>query len=106
MGYGAGRTAGSPGGTRTAGRGQAGQGQGQSQPRRVQARVGKGPRAGWLRGRPWLTVRPASLLCLFMAERASGLFSRASANSRDTSTPKSASSLQPPHFQPSPGGPL
>lgn len=41
-----------------------------------------------------------------MAERASGLFSRASANSRDTSTPKSASSLQPPHFQPSPGGPL
>lgn len=53
-----------------------------------------------------LTVRPASLLCLFIAERASGLFSRASANSRDTSTPKSASSLQPPHFQPSPGGPL
>lgn len=41
-----------------------------------------------------------------MAERASGRFSRASANSRDTSTPKSASSLHPPHFQPSPGGPL
>ena len=53
-----------------------------------------------------LTVLPASLLCLFMAERASGRFSRASANSRDTSTPKSASSLHPPHFQPSPGGPL
>lgn len=53
-----------------------------------------------------LTIRPASLLCRFMAERASGRFSLASANSRDTSTPNSASSLQPPHFQPSPGGPL
>lgn len=54
----------------------------------------------------FLTVLPASLLCRFMADRASGLFSRASANSRDTMLPKSASSLQPPHFQPSPGGPL
>lgn len=53
-----------------------------------------------------LTIRPASLLCRFMAERASGRFSLASANSRDTRTPNSASSLQPPHFQPSPGGPL
>ncbi|TNN84600.1 hypothetical protein EYF80_005015 [Liparis tanakae] len=53
-----------------------------------------------------LTERPASLLCRFIAERASGRFSLASANSRDTSTPNSASSLQPPHFQPSPGGPL
>lgn len=52
------------------------------------------------------TVRPASLLCRFIAERASGRFSLASANSLDTSTPNSASSLQPPHFQPSPGGPL
>lgn len=54
----------------------------------------------------FLTIRPASLLCLFMADRASGRFSRASANSRDTRTPNSASSLQPPHFHPSPGGPL
>lgn len=53
-----------------------------------------------------LTIRPASLLWRFMAERASGRFSLASANSRDTRTPNSASSLQPPHFQPSPGGPL
>lgn len=53
-----------------------------------------------------LTVLPASLLCLFMADRASGLFSRASANSRDTMLPNSTSSLQPPHFQPSPGEPL
>lgn len=52
------------------------------------------------------TVRPASLLCRFIAERASGRFSLASANSLDTRTPNSASSLQPPHFQPSPGGPL
>lgn len=52
------------------------------------------------------TVRPASLLCRFIADRASGRFSLASANSLDTSTPNSASSLQPPHFQPSPGGPL
>lgn len=52
------------------------------------------------------TVRPASLLWRFIAERASGRFSLASANSLDTSTPNSASSLQPPHFQPSPGGPL
>ncbi len=52
------------------------------------------------------TVRPASLLCRFIAERASGRFSLASANSLETSTPNSASSLQPPHFQPSPGGPL
>lgn len=52
------------------------------------------------------TERPASLLCLFIAERASGRFSLASANSLDTSTPNSASSLQPPHFHPSPGGPL
>lgn len=41
-----------------------------------------------------------------MAERASGRFSLASANSRDTLLPNSTSSLQPPHFQPSPGGPL
>ncbi|TNN67530.1 hypothetical protein EYF80_022203 [Liparis tanakae] len=41
-----------------------------------------------------------------MAERASGRFSLASANSLDTMLPKSTSSLQPPHFQPSPGGPL
>lgn len=52
------------------------------------------------------TILPASLLCRFMAERASGRFSLASANSRDTMLPKSTSSLQPPHFQPSPGGPL
>lgn len=52
------------------------------------------------------TVRPASLLCRFIAERASGRFSLASANSLDTNTPNSASSLQPPHFHPSPGGPL
>ncbi len=53
-----------------------------------------------------LTTRPASLLCRFIAERASGRFSRASANSRDTMLPNSTSSLQPPHFQPSPGGPF
>lgn len=53
-----------------------------------------------------LTMRPASLLCRFIAERASGRFSLASANSLETRTPNSASSLQPPHFQPSPGGPL
>lgn len=52
------------------------------------------------------TERPASLLCLFIAERASGRFSLASANSLETSTPNSASSLHPPHFHPSPGGPL
>ncbi|KAK5881592.1 hypothetical protein CesoFtcFv8_022372 [Champsocephalus esox] len=52
------------------------------------------------------TERPASLLWRFIAERASGRFSLASANSLDTSTPNSASSLQPPHFQPSPGGSL
>lgn len=52
------------------------------------------------------TIRPASLLWRFMAERASGRFSLASANSRDTMLPKSTSSLQPPHFHPSPGGPL
>lgn len=51
------------------------------------------------------TWRPASLLWRFMAERASGRFSRASANSRDTIPPNSMSSLQPPHFQPSPGVP-
>lgn len=51
------------------------------------------------------TWRPASLLWRFMAERASGRFSLASANSRDTIPPNSMSSLQPPHFQPSPGEP-
>lgn len=51
------------------------------------------------------TWRPASLLWRFIAERASGRFSRASANSRDTMPPNSMSSLQPPHFQPSPGEP-
>ena len=51
------------------------------------------------------TWRPASLLWRFIAERASGRFSRASANSRDTIPPNSMSSLQPPHFQPSPGEP-
>lgn len=51
------------------------------------------------------TWRPASLLWRFIAERASGRFSRASANSRDTMPPNSMSSLQPPHFQPSPGKP-
>ena len=60
------------------------------------------PRAEGGHRRTW---RPASLLWRFIAERASGRFSRASANSRDTIPPNSMSSLQPPHFQPSPGEP-
>lgn len=55
-------------------------------------------------GAAGLTLRPASLLCRFMAARASCPVSRASTNCLDIASPKPTLSLQPPHSQPWPPG--